>query len=295
VIRIKRILVATDFSPAARLAVWRAGRIARDHDAALQLIHVRPDWNLFCQTASASAEHYQAISQHAEEALQSELEYLERIFGIVARGDTRMGRASEVLGAVVAEVEPHLFVIGARGEHDSSAQSPFVGGTALKLMAQTDCPLLLVRKQGSGSYGSLVTAINDMSEISCRLIEWSTVLLKQGDCHVVHAFDVPFVARMRARGIPDAEIHKSTESARRYAMSCVEEAVGQAGVDNRLHAHVVCGEPISTLLGEIARCQPDLVVVGRHRRVPRESAARFVGTIAWRIAYHAPSDVLIVP
>lgn len=293
-IRIKRILVATDFSSAARLAVWRAGQIARDHDAALQLIHVRPDWNLFSKTSSTSAEHYQAISQHAEEALRSELEYLERTFGIVARGDTRMGRASEVLAAAVAETEPHLFVIGARGEHDSCAQSPFIGGTALKLMAQTDSPLLLVRKAGSGPYGSLVTAINDQSEISCKLIEWSTTLLTQGDCHVVHAFDAPFVARMRARGIADSEIRKSTESARRDAISCVEEAVGQAGIDNRLHAHVVCGEPISALLGEISRCQPDLVLVGRHRRVPRESSTRFVGTIAWRVAYHAPSDVLIV-
>jgi hypothetical protein len=49
------------------------------------------------------------------------------------------------------------------------------------------------------------------------------------------------------------------------------------------------------VLGEIERCRPELVVLGKHQGTPRELPTRFVGTIALRIAYHASCDVLVVP
>jgi nucleotide-binding universal stress UspA family protein len=292
---LKRILIATDFSSAARLAVWRAGQLAKQHDAALHLVHAKPDWNLFCRSSSPGDEQYRGISEYAEEALKAELEYIEATFGIHVRGETRMGRASETLAAAVAEIAPHLVVIGARGEHDSPALAPLLGGTALKLIAQTDCPVLLVRKPGTGPYAIAVVAVNDSRDMAHRLVGWAT-LLGEGDCHIVHAFDAPYVERMRARGIPETVIQSCTEEARKAARSCVDDVLNNATTTRqRLHAHLVCGEPISAVLAEIDRCQPQLVIVGQHRNVPRERATRFVGTIALRIAYHSPSDILVVP
>lgn len=293
---IKRILVATDFSRTARLAVWRAGQIAQQHEATLHLVHARPDWNLFCRASSAGGEHYQSISEHAEEALKAELEYLHATFGIHAHGETRMGRASETLASTVKEIGPHLVIIGARGEHDSPHVAPFLGGTALKLIAQTDCPVLLVRRPGTGPYATAIAAVNGAPDVARRLVDWATSLLGEGDCHIVHAFDAPYVERMRARGIPDALIQSCTEDARKAAQRCVDDVLTNTTNPRlRLHAYLVCGEPISAVLAEIDRRQPQLVIVGQHRNVPRESATRFVGTIALRIAYHAMSDVLVVP
>lgn len=295
-IALRRILVATDFSSAARLAVWRAGQLAKQHEASLHLVHARPDWNLFCRASPAGDEQYQAVSQYAESALRSELEYLESTFGIQVRGIMRMGRASEILTAAVNEIAPNLVAIGARGEHESMAAAPFLGGTALKLIARSDCPILLVRQPGVGPYATAFAAIDDSGNMARRLLDWGTALLGDGDCHVVHAFDAPYVERMRAHGVPDAVIRSCIEGARKAARNCVEEVLNsRPETVKRLHAQVVCGEPISALLAEIGRCQPQLVVVGQHRRAPRETDTRFVGTIALRLAYHAPCDVLVVP
>ena len=295
---LKRVLVATDFSHAARLAVWRAAQLAKLHDAELYLVHARPDWNLFSRSSSAAGEHYRNVFEHAEDALKAELDYVSSAFGIRVRGETRMGRASEALTAALSEVQPHLVVIGARGEHGSPPVASVLGGTALKLVAQTNYPLLLVRKAGSAPYAVGVAAVDASRDVSRRLVDWTICLLGQGgECHVVHAFDAPYVERLRAQGVVEAVIEACTEEARRAAQNSVAAVLEApaATPERRLHTHLVCGEPISAILAEIDRCRPEFVVVGKHKSTPRESPTRFVGTVALRLAYHAPSDVLVVP
>lgn len=293
---LKRILVATDFSAAARQAVWRAGQLAKQHDAHLHLVHAQPDWNLFARASSSGAEHYRAVVEHAEQALQDEITYIEATFGIHARGENRMGRASQVILAVVAEVEPHLLVVGARGEHNSPAMAPFLGGTALKLIAYAGSPVLVVRKPSAAPYAVAVAAVECSSAAARALVQWAMALLGPGDCHIVHAFEVPYVERMRKRGVSETAIRLCTEEVRNAAKSVIDEILDdEPGPGQRLHAHLVCGEPVGAVLAEIARCQPDLVVVGKHEHPPREQHLSALGSVALRIAYHAPVDVLVVP
>jgi universal stress protein E len=293
---LKRILVATDFSQAARRAVWRAGNLARHHDATVHLVHAKPDWNLYCRASSAASGYYAALSQHAEQALTAELEYLQTTFGLRARGETSMGRASEVLARATSKFEPDLLVVGARGEHDADAKAPFLGGTALKLLAQSDCAVLLVRTQGVGGYAATLAAVDTAGEVALRVIEWADTLLEEGDCHLVHAFDVPYIERMRARGVPEGALADCIDEARQAAQSAVDRIFTPTTTTKEaLHVHLVRGEPITALLAEIERCAPEVVVVGKHQALPLERATRFVGTIALRLAYHAPADVLVVP
>ena len=293
---LKRILVATDFSPAARLAVWRAGQLAKANDAYLHLVHAEPDWNLFAGSVPAGVEHYRAVAEHAEQALGEELAYLEATFGIHARGETRMGRASQVLRSAVAEVEPHLIVAGARGEHDSPTLAPFLGGTALKLITYTGSPVLIVRKPGVGPYAVAVAAVEGSCPAARELVLWAKALLGEGDCHIVHAFDVPYVERMRRRGMSETAIQSCSEEVRKAAQSFIEGVLDMGvGPGQRLHGHLVCGEAVGALLAQIDSRQPDLVVVGKHEHPPREHHIGSFGSVALRIAYHAPGDVLVVP
>lgn len=293
---LKRILVATDFSAAARQAVWRAGQLAKQHGAYLHLIHAQPDWNLFARSSSSGAEHYRAVVEHAEQALREETAYIEATFGIHARGETRMGRASQVILAAVAEVEPHLLVVGARGEHNTPAMAPFLGGTALKLIAYAGSPVLVVRKPSAAPYTVSVAAVESSSAAARALVQWAKALMGEGDCHIVHAFDVPYVERMRKRGVSETAIRLCTEEVRNAAKGVIDEILNDgAGSGQRLHGHLVCGEPVGAVLAEIGRCQPDLVVVGKHEHPPREQHLSALGSVALRIAYHAPGDVLVVP
>ncbi len=295
---LKRILVATDFSPAARLAVWRAGQLAKLNDAHLHVVHAQPDWNLFARSAPRVAEHYHAVVEHAERALREELAFLEATFGIHVRGETRTGPASRVLHAAAQQIEPHLIVAGARGEHDTPAMAPFLGGTALKLVTSASSPVLIVRTPGVGAYSVAVAAVESSHAPARLLLRWAGLLLGEGecDCHVVHAFDVPYVARMRKHGVSESVIQASSEQIRKAAMSVMDEVLrAEAGLKRRFHVHLVSGETVGTLLAEIERRKPDLVVVGRHGHSPREHPVASFGSVALRIAYHVPGDVLVVP
>lgn len=291
---LKRILVATDYSAAARRAVWRAGDLARQHGAHLHLIHAQPDWNLFSMNAAGTAEQFKAIAAHAEEALRVELGWLETTFGITARGENRVGRASQVLRSVIAEFEPHLIVAGAHGEHDSPQMAPLLGGTAAKLIAFSSVPTLIVRGPEQ-PYRVALAAIEALGEDSRQLLEWAHVLIRTGECHLVHAFNAPYAARMRAHGVSEGSVRECEADVRKSAAAIVEELLttpGCAGL--RLHAHLINGEPVSAVLTEIANTRPDLVVLGKHRHPPRDVHLASFGSVAFRIAYHAPGDVLVV-
>ncbi|HEU4624128.1 MAG TPA: universal stress protein [Steroidobacteraceae bacterium] len=292
---LKRILVATDYSPAAHRAVWRAGHLARMHDAHLHLVHAQPDWNLYSQTTPGTAEQFNAVTRHAENSLRTEVAWIETTFEVHARGENRMGRASEVLRAMVHEVEPHLIVAGARGEHDVPRAAPLLGGTALKLIAFAPRPTLIVRGVEQ-PYRSVLAAVEAPSEIAQRLIRWAHTLVESGDCHIVHAFDVPYVARLRAHGLPEMSLLECQANVRNSSSGVVEELVAATGETHlRLHAHLVCGEAVSAVLDEIALRRPDVVILGKHQHPTRDVGLTPLGSVALRVAYHAPGDVLIVP
>lgn len=293
---LRRILVATDFSAAARLALWRAGQLAKQNDAYLHVVHARPDWNQFAPTSGVAHEHYRAITEECENALRAELAYLETTFGLHARGETQVGRASQVLRSAIAQTEPHLVVVGARGEHDAPAMVPLLGGTALKLIAYADRPVLIVRSSGAGAYKTAVTAVEHLSAAARDLVRWACTLLGEGDCHIVHAFDAPYSARMRRHGVSEEAVRACSESVRTDAKAFIDEMLDLEGAaGQRLHAHLVCGEPVTAVLSEVTRCAPELIVVGKHGHPPREQLLRPLGSVALRIAYHATVDVLMVP
>jgi universal stress protein E len=291
---LKRILVATDLSPAGQRAVMRAGQLARQWEAHLFLAHARPDWNLFSRWRPAVADSYQDVARSSETPLRVTVADLESKFGVQARCDSRLGKASNVIASMVAELEPHLVVIGARGEHESAASHPCLGGTALKLIARVQAPLLLVRRAPEVAYSSALVAVDTADSISRRTVLWGSGLVQAGDCHVVHAYDVPYIERMRLLGIDEAVLERRMRQSEEAAGLMTRELAGAAEGQAKLHIRVVRGEPVSAILAEIARISPDLVVIGK--RGPQAPAAQHgvIGGAGLRVAYHAPADVLML-
>jgi nucleotide-binding universal stress UspA family protein len=86
------------------------------------------------------------------------------------------------------------------------------------------------------------------------------------------------------------------DEVRNMAQGFLDEVLYEAAASGqRLHAHLVCGEPVSAVLAEIDRYRPDLIIVGKHEHPQREQFTATLGSVAVRIAYHAPGDVLVVP
>jgi nucleotide-binding universal stress UspA family protein len=291
---LKRILVATDLSAGGHRAVMRAGQLARQWEAGLFLVHARPDWTLFARSRPASHDSYQDVAQGADKPLREVQADLEAHFGVHARCDSRLGKASNVIAAMAAEHEPHLVVIGARGEHESGETGPCLGGTALKLLTRVEQPLLLVRGATAAVYTTSLVAVDTAGGLSRRAVLWGSALVPEGDCHVVHAYDLPYVERMRLRGVSEAVIDGRMRLAHEEATTTAQGVLGAADGAVRVQSHAVRGEPVATVLAEITRHAPQLVVIGKRGPQAPPGQHGVMGGVGFRIAYHAPIDVLII-
>jgi universal stress protein E len=290
-----RILVATDFSPAAQLAVTRAGQLASQHGAELHVIHATPDWNLFSRWTSAKQQHYEQITLYAQSALRDEVNRILSTFGVHAHGEVQLGKASEVIARVTASYEPNMVIVGARGEHNPPVAPAALGGTTLKLILRGACPLLLVRNEDTSAYRTSLAAIHEASELSRRLTLWGTSLVPGGGCHIVHAYEAPYIERIHSCGIGAGEADTCVEAAQAVARKSLDELLRAVALESRVHLHLAHGNPLGVLVTEIARYAPQLVIIGRHETPSGHGSHESFGDMGLRMAYHTPVDVLVVP
>src|SRR3569833_3341753 len=150
---LERILLATDFSPASRMAANRAAQLASHHHAELSLIHAAPDWELFSRWTCASEPHHAAIVTHAQRALGAEVKRLASEFNVQVRSAVELGRASREKAQKTTENRPRHNDTDTQGEHQPMISPESFGGTTLKVLLHTVYPLLLVRGCDPGPIG----------------------------------------------------------------------------------------------------------------------------------------------
>jgi universal stress protein E len=291
---LNRILVATDFSVAAQRAVTRAAQLASQHGAELHLIHATPDWNLFSRWTSARQQQYDEVTLHAQTAVRDEVNRVLSTFGVHARGEVQLGKASEVIARAIASYRPNVVVVGARGEHEPRIAPAALGGTSLKLLRHMECPLLLVRSEDSRPYRTSIAAVQQASELSARLVLWGSALVS-GDCHLVHAYDAPYGERLRLCGTARPALEACIAATEAVARESLDKLLRAAAPDSHVHLHLEHGNPLGILVTEIARFGPQLVIVGRHESDRGQSPRESSGFTGWRMAYHTPVDVLVIP
>jgi nucleotide-binding universal stress UspA family protein len=292
---LNRILVATDFSVAGQRAVTRAGQLANRNEADLHIVHATPDWNLFSRSTSARQQHYDEVTLHAQSAMRDEVSRVLGTFGVHARGEVQLGKASEVICRAIASYRPTLVVVGARGEHEPPIAPAALGGTSLKLFLRIDRPLLLVRSVDLRPYRTSLVTVQQVSELSRRGVLWGTALVPGGDCHIVHAYDAPYSERMRLCGTNSAAIEACVLSTEAAARGSLAQLLAASAPDSRVHLHLEHGNPLGILVTEVARYDPQIVVVGRRENERGQSPREFSGSTALRMAYHTPVDVLVIP
>jgi nucleotide-binding universal stress UspA family protein len=296
VMDLRRMLVATDFSASGHAAVARAGQLAAQYHCQLTVCHATPDWTLFSERATAHQAHYADITRNADELMRDEVSWLGREYGLTTvRGEVHRDRATLAITRAIESFQPNLLVVGAGGEHILLDGQTVLGGTALKLIARVSVPLLVVRASPPTPYSSTLAAIGGEASIARRLAQWASTLAAAGTCHVVRAYEAPYANRMRLCRYADTEIAQSAEEPRRIAQQDCAALQHSMEPATNLIVHIVCGAPLPTVLGQVKQCAPQLVVIGRHQHHSDEHPGAWAAGLGTRIAYHCPTDVLIVP
>jgi nucleotide-binding universal stress UspA family protein len=291
---VNRILVATDYSVAARRAVNRAGQLAHQYGADLYLLHATPDWNLFSRWTTGQQHDYDEITLHAQRAMRDEVNRVLSQFGVHAQGEVQLGKASEVITRAIVTYEPSIVVAGARGEHEPRVAPAALGGTSLKLYFRMKCPLLLVRGEGSSPYQTSLAAVQPTSELSRQLVLWGTTLVPGGDCHILHAYDAPYSERMKLCGTSYAALDARVLAAEAEVRPSLDKLPAEASPNSNVHLHLEQGSPLGALVTATARYCPQFVVVGRRESERAQSLHESYGCTGLRMAYHTPVDVLVI-
>jgi nucleotide-binding universal stress UspA family protein len=291
-----RILVATDFSSAGHAAVARAGQLAAQYHCQLTIFHATPDWTLFSQRAAAHQEHYADITRNADELMRREVAWLGQEYGLTTvRGEIYRDRATLGITRVIESFQPNLLVVGAAGEHIVPNGETVLGGTTLKLISRVSVPLLLVRNASPAPYTSTLAAVGGDMSTARRLTHWASGLAGSGTCHVVRAYDAPYANRLRLCRYGDTEIIQSADEQCRLARQDCEALELTLDPGRHLTVHTVCGAPVPSVLRQVKECAPQLVVIGQHQHQAEEHPGAWAAGLGTRIAYHCPTDVLMVP
>jgi nucleotide-binding universal stress UspA family protein len=294
---LETILVATDFSVASRRALVRAALLAKQSNGKLFVLHVLPERNLLDRFLHRDEIDHRAMAAGAERALQGELDALKAHPGIEASAVLREGSAQSVISEVAAEIGATLVVLGAHGEREPAQGARMLGGTALKFFARTSLPVLLVRRDVPGHYYKILAAVDDSAEATQVLSAAAELNGARSVCQALHVFEVPFAERLRTHHVKEATIGAYAEQGYQRAEQALQRRLDVLECARRITPIVVRGSAAATILGEIREREPDLVVIGKRRRLPDVSARddRYFGSVSLRVAFEASTDVLLIP
>jgi nucleotide-binding universal stress UspA family protein len=141
----KRILVATDLTPASRSAVDEALALAKENGAELMIAHVCETPNI-TQAAAIAPNVYDEWNRNLKEGAQERLEpFLEeaRKEGVHAGALVLFGTPYEAIVEAAQANNADLVVLGTHGRKGVSRF--FLGSVASRVISTSPCPVMTVR------------------------------------------------------------------------------------------------------------------------------------------------------
>jgi len=268
----KRILVGSNLAAGAANALGRAIRLAAKSGATLSIVHA---------TDVSDEEHRSALHQRiltearimAEELTDIPLEISVRI-----SGDSPARAIIEEADRLNAD----LIVLGGHGT--PRFRDALFGTTGTHVVRNACRRVLVVQNDHARPYAKVLLAMpgNTAPEILNAAIDTAP----EAALHAVHALSPSFsemLAGARAVGEVELERERDLEAAMVTAQEKLGAKVGPP------HANVKSGEPLSIMMEEAAKLEPDLLVMGTRRRVA------YLGSHAVDTLFWCPNDVLVVP
>jgi nucleotide-binding universal stress UspA family protein len=274
----QKIVTATDFSGRADRAMARAMQLARQHDAALDLLCVI-DGDLpenFIRTLREEAERHLAEAV-AEAARQ----------GVRAAPAVVAGRPYAEILRAAREGAADLIVLGTH--RDDRFSDLFLGTTVERVIRHGHAPVLVVRDPATAAYGDVLVAV-DFSVCSRLALNFALRAAPDAAFRLLHAYETPFPAFLPS----EDDAREWQEGRRRDFEQFLEAELAKLtdGADRRTQAILSRGDAVGAITKEVADRKPELLVLGTHGRSSFGRAV--IGGVARIFLCAPPCDVLAV-
>jgi nucleotide-binding universal stress UspA family protein len=139
-----RILVATDGSREAQLALTTAADLAKSTDSELHVLHVGEVPLVYHPERHAFGTLYEEHEKEAQQLLEAQVERIEGAGASEAQAHLRMGRADEEIVELAQSIDAGLIVMGSRGQ--GRLRRALVGSVSESVVRHAHCPVTIVRE-----------------------------------------------------------------------------------------------------------------------------------------------------
>jgi nucleotide-binding universal stress UspA family protein len=176
----KKILVPTDFSKPALIAIDVAADIARKANAELILLHIVEEatagsFNIEGEVSSRSEDWEDKIFtmrliEKGKKQLAKAVEDL-KASGVKVRSELKIGAPFHGMRSIITDKKVDLVVMGTAGQ--TKLEESIIGSNTEKVVRHSDCPVLTVhRKPGSSDFKNIVyaTSLSKDEEVFSRVI-----------------------------------------------------------------------------------------------------------------------------
>lgn len=289
---IQHIIVATDFSNAADLAVMRAAQLAKNLSAGLHLVHVVHPLDLYAgsELSFDFQMHYQQVQQeHIKTQLESLAIKIGEQFAIKVHHCTLIGRAHTEIVNHANSVNGGLIVAGAQGEH--SILEKLLGSTALRLIKLASCPVLIVKNKNNipTNYQQVVAAV-DFSVGSQEVPALASLIAPNAHIEALLIFDSNQEAHMYKAGMDESLLAKYREQALVEAQKKLDALITLQS-KHFFSSLIRSGYPPKEICTHAKEVNADLIVIGKHNKNNLEDW--LLGSVTKAVVYGAECDVLL--
>lgn len=290
---INHIVVGTDFSAEADLAVHRAASITKALGAKLHLIHVVHPLDLYAgsELSFSFQTHYQQAQQEIVKTQIDTLAFkLREQFNIPVEAVTRIGRAHAEISHYAEEVHAGLTVAGAQGEH--SLLEKLLGSTSARLMAVSKNAILIVKNKGvtTPSYRQVIAAVN-FSAGAEKVPSFARAIAPDAHIEGLLIFDTNQEAHMYKAGMNETLLQQYRTQALADADSKLSAIFNEHTLGPNVSRTILSGYPSQSICNHAKKQLADLIVIGKHEKSGIENW--LLGSVCKGVAYSATCDVLL--
>lgn len=292
--RVRRVVVACDFSEGSAAAVARGTLVAKAHGARIDLLHafdvgalralrgVFDVDRLFSDQPAALAVKQRLSAMAAELGVASSGLEVEACFGV--------GELATVLAAHVKATHPAVVLAGRRAD----PEDPGIGSSLLKVLRSLACPVLVVRAGHPEPFRTVLSAV-DLRDVSRRAAMVAATLFPAAEHRLICALDPAWERQVwRTSGL-QASLGAGVEALRTALATRLDEVARDMAerTGSTVATELVEAVPARAIVGRAKSAAAGCVAVGRHGQ--GMLADRLLGSTTLDVIHHTARDVLVVP